>query len=221
MKWVVRGRRVAAGEGPCVWLWLQPPGTVPSGSPAGLCSVHPCPLPPPVVTCASKAPSPAFPRGTKSSSWWTSRTSRRWVRPLLALTPSLRSGGAAGSQSWRPSWERGAIRTKRGVPSGLSGRRPFSPRQGPASRRCLCGAPRPVGGYPRAAGCALSSAGWTGVWCPRTDGVCGGGVDSELGPSSRLPLGPETFPRGRLSRLRHSPALSVVSRGAGTGVRRA
>ena len=40
---------------------------------------------PPIVICASKAPSLALPRGTKSSSWWISQTSRRWVPPPISV----------------------------------------------------------------------------------------------------------------------------------------
>lgn len=41
-----------------------------------------------LAICASKAPNLGLQRGTKSSSWWTSRTSRRWVhtRPAAFLS---------------------------------------------------------------------------------------------------------------------------------------
>ena len=211
-------------------LWLQPPGTVPSGSPAGLCSVLPCPPPPPpVVTCASKAPSPASPRGTKSSSWWTSRTSKRWVRrparphPPVSGAEELRgheAGGRVGSgvrleqdEGCRLDGRTGGVSPRGrapllgGVcaePCGPSGDI-HAPRAGPS---LLPGGPAPGILAQRGVGGAVS-------WAPAA------GRPSPLSPLCRLPLGPETFPWGRLSRLRHFLALSVVSRGAGTGVRRA
>lgn len=93
----VGSRHVSASEGgPMSGLrvscWRGPPGSC-----AGLCLLPD----PPVVTCALKAPSPALPRGTKSSNWWTSRTSRRWVP-----CPSQDRGATPGA---------GSVRAKRGA----------------------------------------------------------------------------------------------------------
>lgn len=60
----------------------------------------PCLCASPVVTCASRAPSPAPPRGTKSSSWWTSQTFRRSVWPAgCGWGPDMSAGGGGRVQT--------------------------------------------------------------------------------------------------------------------------
>lgn len=64
------------------------------------CALHSAPS----VTCASKAPNPGPPRGTRSSGWWTSPTSRRWAPAPIHGFP------------WEP------LHPHRSVPWGLSAR---------------------------------------------------------------------------------------------------
>lgn len=60
----------------------------------------PCLCASPVVTCASRAPSPAPPRGTKSSSWWTSQTFRRSVWPAgCGWGPDMSAGSGGRVQT--------------------------------------------------------------------------------------------------------------------------
>lgn len=90
----------------------------------------------PAVTCASRAPSPAPPRGTKLSSWWTSQTFRRSVWPRLRV-PSPTSGfrrrrcGDARPAGW--GWEPGTFTGGRVASADSS--RPGSATPVPPSRR--------------------------------------------------------------------------------------